>query len=33
LHSIFKPVNQTGTSSCNATAPLWYYQRTNGSEL
>lgn len=29
---IFKPINQTTTSSCNKTEPLWYYTRSDGSE-
>ncbi|KAH8079371.1 ribonuclease T2 [Filobasidium floriforme] len=26
------PVDKIGNSSCNATAPIWYYERTAGSE-
>jgi hypothetical protein len=30
--SVFKPVNQTGNSSCSRSLPLHYYLRANGSE-
>ncbi|WRT64480.1 uncharacterized protein IL334_001412 [Kwoniella shivajii] len=27
-----KPINQTTKSNCNTTQPIWYYERTQGSE-
>ncbi|OCF71019.1 hypothetical protein I204_08255 [Kwoniella mangroviensis CBS 8886] len=29
---ILKPIDQTTKSNCNATEPVWYYERTVGSE-
>ena len=29
---IYKPIDQTTKSNCNATAGVWYYERTQGSE-
>ena len=26
------PLDTTRNSSCNATSPVWYYERTEGSE-
>ncbi|WWD20934.1 hypothetical protein CI109_105412 [Kwoniella shandongensis] len=31
--SILKPIDQTTKSNCNATQPIWYYERSKGSEL
>jgi ribonuclease T2 len=28
----YKPIDQTTKSNCNATAGVWYYERTKGSE-
>lgn len=32
LSSIAIPVNSTRQSNCNATVPIWYYERAEGSE-
>ncbi|WWC68247.1 uncharacterized protein I206_102170 [Kwoniella pini CBS 10737] len=29
---ILKPINQTTKTNCNSTQPIWYYERTPGSE-
>lgn len=32
IYRIVIPLDTTRNSSCNATSPVWYYERTEGSE-